>query len=63
VNLGIRVFFGDPLVVEVFDDRLNYGEDRFIHIGSSEGQVLTVAYTGREGGSRPDYFGAQGDKR
>jgi uncharacterized protein len=41
--------FRDPLSDESFDDRRDYGEDRFIHIGSSEGQVLKVAYTEREG--------------
>jgi uncharacterized protein len=41
--------FRDLLAVEFFDDRRDYGEDRFIHIGSSEGQVLTVAYAERGG--------------
>jgi uncharacterized protein len=41
--------FRDLLAVEIFDDREDYGEDRFIHIGLSEGQVLTVAYTERAG--------------
>jgi uncharacterized DUF497 family protein len=39
--------FHDPLAIDVFDDREDYGEDRFILIGMCEGQVLTVAYTER----------------
>ena len=41
--------FRDLLAVELFDDRRNSGEDRFIHIGSSERQLLTVAYAERGG--------------
>ena len=41
--------FLDPMAIELFDDRENYGEERFIHIGASEGQILTVAYAEREG--------------
>jgi hypothetical protein len=40
--------FYDLIAVELFDDRRNYGEDRFIHIGMTEGQILTVVYTERE---------------
>jgi uncharacterized DUF497 family protein len=41
--------FRDPLAVDLFDDREDYEEDRFLHIGSYAGQVLTVAYTERGG--------------
>ena len=38
------VFF-DPFSIEDIDNRIDYGEDRFIRIGISEGQLLTVVYT------------------
>ena len=44
--------FSDPNAFEIFDDTENYGEDRFARIGVSEGKILTVVYTGREGGVR-----------
>jgi putative transcriptional regulator len=37
--------FRDPFAADLVDDREDYGEDRFIHIGSSAGQVLALAYT------------------
>jgi len=40
------VFF-DPFSIEDIDNRIDYGEDRFIRIGISEGQLLTVVYTQR----------------
>ncbi len=40
------VFF-DPISIEEIDNRIDYGEDRFIWIGMSEGQLLTVVYTQR----------------
>lgn len=39
--------FKDPFAIERLDDRENYGEDRFILIGTAEGTVLTVVYTVR----------------
>lgn len=41
--------FRDPLAVEFLDDRRDYGEDRFVHVAVSDGQVLTIVYTEREG--------------
>jgi len=41
--------FRDPFAVERFDDREEYGEQRFVLIGMAEGQILLfVAYTERE---------------
>lgn len=44
--------FGDPFAVEFLDDRKDYGEERFVLIGSAEGHLLYVAYTGRKGAIR-----------
>jgi uncharacterized protein len=41
--------FSDPFAIERFDDRLDYGEERFVMIGMAEGNVLLfVVYTERE---------------
>ena len=41
--------FKDPFAVERLDDREDYGEQRFIILGMTEGHVvLFVAYTERE---------------
>ena len=40
--------FGDPLAIELVDDREAYGEDRLILIGAVGGIVLFVAFTERE---------------
>jgi uncharacterized DUF497 family protein len=41
--------FRDPFAVERIDDREEYGEQRFVIIGMTTGQVLLfVAYTQRE---------------
>jgi uncharacterized DUF497 family protein len=40
--------FDDPLRIEWFDDRQNYGEDRFLVLGEVAGRILLVAYTMRE---------------
>lgn len=37
--------FGDPFAIEFLDDREDYGEDRFVIIGMTEGRLLTVVYT------------------
>ena len=42
-----RDVFKDPFAIEQFDDREDYGEDRFIIIGMVEGRLLFVAYTMR----------------
>jgi uncharacterized DUF497 family protein len=39
--------FEDPFAIERLDDRENYGEERFVMIGTAEGVVLFVAYTER----------------
>ena len=45
-----KTVFKDPFAVERLDDREDYGEERFVLIGSAEGNVvLFVAYTEREG--------------
>mgnify|MGYP002777722808 CR=1 FL=1 len=36
--------FNLPMVVE-FDDRKDYGEDRWIGIGSLDGRVVVIVYT------------------
>jgi uncharacterized DUF497 family protein len=41
--------FKDPFAIERLDDREDYGEDRFILIGTMEGVVFTVVYTERNG--------------
>lgn len=41
--------FKDPFAVERLDDRENYGEERFVIVGMTEGAVLLlVAYTERQ---------------
>jgi uncharacterized protein len=45
-ELATKVFKG-PFAIERLDDREDYGEDRFILIGTAEGTVLTVVYTER----------------
>jgi hypothetical protein len=46
-ELATRVF-RDPLAIELLDDRYDYGEDRYVLIGSVDGVVLTVVYVERE---------------
>jgi len=41
--------FTDPFAVERLDDREDYGEERFILIGTADEVVLTVVYTERNG--------------
>jgi uncharacterized DUF497 family protein len=41
--------FRDPFAVERLDDREDYGEERFILIGTAEEAVITVVYTERNG--------------
>jgi uncharacterized DUF497 family protein len=41
--------FKDPFAIERLDDRLDYGEPRFVILGMAEGQLLLfVAYAERE---------------
>jgi uncharacterized protein len=41
--------FKDPFAIERLDDREDYGEKRFILIGSAAGSILTVIYAERNG--------------
>ena len=43
-----RLVFDDPASVDDVDARENYGEDRFV-TGQTNGRLLTVAYTERDG--------------
>lgn len=43
-----RLVFQDPFAVELYDDRRDYGEDRYILIGMSAARLLVIAYTKRE---------------
>jgi hypothetical protein len=43
-----KLIFGDPFAVERLDDRIDYGEDRFILVGMAQGFLLTVVYTERD---------------
>jgi len=45
---AIKVF-SDPFGIERLDDREDYGEARFILIGTAEEAVITVVYTERDG--------------
>jgi len=50
-NHGVRfaeavLAFRDNFAIDYLDD-IDYGEDRFIHIGRSGGQLLTIVYTER----------------
>ncbi len=44
-----RGVFKDFFAVEWLDERMSYGEDRFVIIGMVEGRLLCVAYTLRNG--------------
>ena len=44
-----RSVFDDRTAVDQVDDHEDYGEDRFNAIGMVKGELLTVAYTEREG--------------
>ncbi len=39
--------FLDPLAKDDLDDRMDYGEERFVHIGMVGNRLLTVIYTER----------------
>jgi uncharacterized protein len=41
--------FRDPVGIERLDDREDYGEARFILIGTAEEAIITVVYTERDG--------------
>jgi uncharacterized protein len=46
--LNATLVFRDAFAIEHLDQRMDYGEDRFIITGISRGQLLTVVYTERE---------------
>jgi len=48
-NVAARVFLY-PDRIEMYDDREDYGEDRWITIGAVESALLVVTYTVREVG-------------
>ena len=43
---AIQIFKGDT--IQILDDRMDYGEERYISIGSAKGQVLMVVCTWRK---------------
>jgi uncharacterized DUF497 family protein len=43
--------FLDPDRIEIYDDREDYGENRWITIGAVESALLVVVYTVRDVGS------------
>jgi uncharacterized protein len=44
-----RTVFADAFAIEGVDDRMDYGEERFIILGMADGQALLfVAYTERD---------------
>ena len=45
-ELAKRVF-DDPFAVEFHDNRQDYGEERFVILGTVDGRVFYVAYTER----------------
>ncbi|MGA8075995.1 MAG: BrnT family toxin [Xanthobacteraceae bacterium] len=47
-----KLVFNDPFGIERFDDREDYGEDRYIIIGMVDGRILLVVYTLRNGAIR-----------
>ena len=48
-EVAARVFL-DPRRIEIYDDREDDGEDRWITIGAVEAAVLVVVYTVRDEG-------------
>jgi uncharacterized protein len=48
-DIAARVFH-DLDRIEVYDDRADYGEDRWITIGAVDSELLVVVYTVRNGG-------------
>ena len=42
-----REVFDDPAKLDEFDDREDYGEDRYNAIGKVQGRMLVVTYTHR----------------
>ena len=44
-----RMAFADPFMVEILDEREDYGEDRFLLIGMVQGELLSVTLNERDG--------------
>lgn len=44
-----KLVFGDVAMIDAYDDRHDYGEDRFIATGDAGGAILVVVHTEREG--------------
>ena len=42
-----RAAFDDPFLIERFDDRMDYEEDRFVAYAMNDGVILMIAYTMR----------------
>jgi uncharacterized DUF497 family protein len=42
-----RKAFRDPAMVEILDQREDYGDERYLLIGMADGQLLSVIYTER----------------
>jgi uncharacterized protein len=40
--------FRDPFAIDWIDDREDYGEERVVLLGMTDGSVLTVVYTERD---------------
>ncbi|HEY4920060.1 MAG TPA: BrnT family toxin [Xanthobacteraceae bacterium] len=43
-----RYVFKDPFAIERLDERVHYGEERYVIIGMVEGRLLAVVYTMRD---------------
>jgi uncharacterized protein len=52
INFEIAISIFKGLVVESLDDREEYGEDRFITLGTVDNRVLVVVWTWRDGRRR-----------
>ena len=47
-----RAVFRDPFAIELLDDRMDYGEERYFLFGMANGSVLVVVYTERQSRNR-----------
>jgi uncharacterized DUF497 family protein len=43
-----RYVFKDAFAIERLDDRVDYGEERYVIVGMVEGRLLAVVYTMRD---------------
>jgi uncharacterized protein len=44
-----KLAFADPFMVEVLDEREDYGEERTLLMGMVQGHLISVIYTERQG--------------